>query len=273
MSQWVALGPSKHANAGWVPPTDYRFTQKQGFVPVHFDELSRLAGFYPLAFLAQGEGDAQTYQLVALQSLQPQTNVYVSEEGQWLAPVLPDQHQLYPFALLELQKGKPALCIDQDSGLFELTASEEAQLLFAGEQLSEAAQAKLNALSWFRDRLVFTQQRVNELQQAGLIQPWPLKVSLGGQQQAQEVGGLFAINESALRGLSAEQLQPLVASGALALAYSQLLSQGALEQLQKRYAFRTWLLEQPLTDGPLDLTRLVTPGGQEQAVKSAATRH
>lgn len=273
MPQWIALGHSKHANAGWTAPADYRFTQKDGVTPVHFDEISRLVGHFPLAFLAQGEGDQQTYQLVALQALKPQNNVYVTEEGQWLAPVLPDQYRFYPFALLELQKDQLTLCIDQDSGLFDQPATDDSQPLFAGEQLSEAAQAKLDALRLHRDRLVYTQQRVNELQQAGLIQPWSLQINISDQQQTTPVEGLFAINESALRALSGDQLQPLAASGALALAYSQLLSQKSLEQLQKRYQYRHWLLQQPLSDGPLDLTRLATPVDSAPSVTATVTHH
>ncbi|MEA3642828.1 MAG: SapC family protein [Lamprobacter sp.] len=70
---------------------------------------------------------------------------------------------------------------------------------------------------------------------AGLIVPWPLKMQRAdGQPTAVE--GLWHIDEAALKRLPAATLAELCASGALGLAYAQLLSHARLDNLQKTAA-------------------------------------
>ena len=70
-----------------------------------------------------------------------------------------------------------------------------------------------------------------------LIEPWP--VTLANNETVESVGkktvqGLYRINESVLNALNGDALAELRKSGALALAYAQLLSITQLQQLPKR---------------------------------------
>lgn len=61
-----------------------------------------------------------------------------------------------------------------------------------------------------------------QLQNAGVLEPWEIKVKKGD--GIQSVEGLYRVNEGKLNKLPAEEFMLLRDSGALVLAYCQLLS-------------------------------------------------
>jgi hypothetical protein len=76
-----------------------------------------------------------------------------------------------------------------------------------------------------------TQAAVDVLVAANLVQPWPLSIKQG--EQNVPVTGLYRIDEAALNTLENEAFLTLRRSGALPVAYAQLLSMNQLVVLQQ----------------------------------------
>ena len=89
----------------------------------------------------------------------------------------------------------------------------------------------LELLSQVERSRMATQAAVDALAAAGLIQPWPLNIQQG--EQNVPVTGLYRIDEAALNALENEAFLTLRRSGALLVAYAQLLSMNQLAVLQR----------------------------------------
>lgn len=233
MAQWQALSKSQHPNAGWLPYTDYHFAAGDVFSPLLAAEIPHAVACYPIAFTQNVEG----YQLVALQSLQPGVNLYVNSQGQWLAPYVPSWYRSHPLRLLPSDTGEQLLCIDVESPLFRTQMEGEQRFFDAQGEITPALQKVIEFLQQCRNNQTVTQTLVNALAAAGLIAPWALELDMG-KTQPTPVAGIFHIDEVALQNLPGERLAPLAQSGALAIAYAQLLSAPRLADFSKRYQHR-----------------------------------
>jgi len=92
---------------------------------------------------------------------------------------------------------------------------------------------------------VATQAAVDALNVAGLVRPWPISAKNGD--NAIAVEGLFKVDEAALNALPDEDFLLLRTSGALALAYAQLLSMNQFSVLEKLTAIQEQLQAQAAT--------------------------
>lgn len=227
MTQWRPLDPATHAEAGWFKFRDYSFAARDHLVPVAMAEITQVLPWYPLALVHNEQADR--YHLVALLSLQPGRNLYLSPEFKWQAPYVPSHYRGYPFALN--QEGQ--LCIDTDSGLFSDTQAVGSQPLFEEGDLAELT-AKVKQFHEQRQQaLALTQKLVDQLHNAELITPWAIKWQ--PKDKLQTLKGYGGIDEERLRNLPPEQYAELAHSGALGLTYMQLFSQPRIQDLQLRH--------------------------------------
>jgi hypothetical protein len=233
MPNWQAISRSRHANAGWLPYTDYLFAAKDVTSPLLAEELPQAAACYPIAFTQAGED----YQVVVLQSLQPGFNLYVNSQGKWLAPYVPAWYRSHPLRLLQDANGEHLLCVDEDSPLFHAEMQGEQRFFDDEGNISPVLQKVIEFLRRCRNSRRLTQKRVNELANTGLIKPWPLQLDYGNA-SATPVTGVFQIDEAALQSLPGERLAALAQSAALAMAYTQLLSSTRLTDFKRRYQHR-----------------------------------
>lgn len=233
MPQWQAVSKTRHRNAGWLPYTDHRFAAEDVTCPLLAAELPHAVACFPIAFTLAGE----SYQLVALQSLQPGVNLYVNSQGQWLAPYVPAWYRSHPLRLLQSQEGEHVLCVDEDSPLFRAKMEGEQRFFNDQGEVTPALQQVIDFLQQCRNNQSVTQTLVKDLAEAGLIQPWPLQLD-NGSETPTPVAGVFRIDEAALQHLPGDQLATLAQSGALAIAYAQLLSAPRLTDFNKRYQHR-----------------------------------
>lgn len=227
MPQWLPLDPATHAEAGWFKFRDYSFAARDHLVPVAMAEITQVLPWYPLAFVHNDQADR--YHLVALLSLQPGRNLYLSPEFKWQAPYVPSHYRGYPFAL----NGEGQLCIDADSGLFTETEQPGAQPIFENGELAELTAQVKQFHEQRQQALALTQKLVNQLHDAELITPWAIKWQPNDKPQT--LKGYGGINEERLRNLSPEQYAELARTGALGLAYVQLFSQPRIQDLQLRH--------------------------------------
>jgi hypothetical protein len=231
MSNVVAVDREKHAGKGWVSPVGYGFASSQALLPWVGMEFSTAAAAMPIGFVEQ----AGRYLPVAVLSPVQGRNLFIGPDGQWLGNYVPAVLRGYPFLLLRSEGGENAtLCIDEGSGLI-VDANEEVQKFFEEDgSPSPAVKALLDFLHHVEQNRILTDLIVAMLAEHGLIAPWPLTVSIDNQPQT--IGGLYRVDEEKLNSLDDESFLKLRKSGALPLAYMQLLSMGRLglfEQLDR----------------------------------------
>lgn len=228
MSEWIALSRSQHAGQTYLPRQGYAFSAHQPVASILLAELGKLLPHYALGFIKQGD----SVQPVALLGLDGQRNLYVAPNGKWLGSYVPASLRGYPFTLANAEDGQQVLCIeaqhlseDQGEPLFEDDGALGGQAARTLEFLQQCE----------RNRRV-TQAAAGALGEAGVIEPWPLKVERGDGQEPLTVQGLYRVNEKALNGLEAEAYAAL-RGGPLALAHAQLFSMNQLNQLTERARF------------------------------------
>ncbi|MBD1401911.1 SapC family protein [Pelovirga terrestris] len=237
MPTWTAISKTDHQHTGWTRFTNYAHAQHDALAPVLAVELPHLLGSYALAFAHSNTTSNATpsYQLVAILSLQAGLNLFLDTNQQWQASYVPSHYRSYPFALQPNQQGEMTLCFDADSGLIHTPAEDQqTPLLDADQAPSKELTPIIDFLQQRHQHTQLTQTLVNQLAEHQLIQPWEIE-SAGADGEAKPVKGLYHINEAALKNLDPTPLSHLAHSGALGLAYGQLLSQARLHDLTRRF--------------------------------------
>jgi signal transduction histidine kinase len=221
MTNFVPVSQAQHAAKGWRRPAGFAHAAAEAVVPLVGAEFGKAATAMPIAFVAQAGG----YQPVALMSPITGRNLFIGPAGQWLGGYVPASLRAYPFRLARANEAEQAiLCIDEDSGLVA-DADGAAQSFFdADGKPSPATKTALDFLVAIERSRISTDLAVAALAEAGLIQPWLIKVN--ADVTAQPLNGLFRVDELALNNLSDEAFLKLRKSSALPLAYMQLLSTG-----------------------------------------------
>lgn len=235
MPTYTPISREQHQHAGYAPREGFQFAQSDAVVPVVLEELPQIITTMVLAFI---EGDQEgSYELVALQALQPNSNHYVHSSGRWIGSYVPAYYRGYPFRLVPVEgNNRMVLCIDTDSGLFHQEAEADDFRFFGpdGEPTT-----RLQQLMTFHEKLEKnrhnTQQAVSKLAEAGVIAPWNIEVKGSDDNESRQVEGLYHIDESRLRNLGPKALTDLVRTGVMSLAYTQLFSEHRLRELKKLY--------------------------------------
>lgn len=242
MPNYVALNKTEHLYAGWQKSESLAFAAKDMVVPVLVEEVPQLLPTMPLAFVKQPDTDKEdgtsTFVLVALLSIQPGQNLFLHPLGRWLAGYIPSAYRGYPFRLLPDQQGKQVVCFDLESQLLRESPMPGDEAFFTSE--GELTQTTRNVTTFLelceKNRLV-TQQLVNTLSSKDVISEWELMLT-NPEGEKKPLKGLYKINEERLRALSGEDLSQLMKSGALSLAYAQLLSEHRISVFPKLFQLR-----------------------------------
>lgn len=237
MPHYAALSKTIHRESGIVP-ADLSYALEQAAVPVVAEEVPHVVPTMPLAFLRASQGSE--FELVALQSLEADTNVFVHTNGRWIGGYRPAWYRAHPFRLLPDESGtRKVVCVDEMSPAFEHRASQPAVRLFDDEgELTQRGKDTVAFLEKLDQAAKLTQALVNQLDKAGVIVPWQVSVRKPDGDRGLDVPGIYHIDETALRALDAPQLGQLTKSGALMMAYSQLLSEHRLKGLERLYKLR-----------------------------------
>lgn len=217
MPTYQALSKKAHADQRLKGQNSFTFANGDALAPLVQQEMAKACTELPIAFVPYGEGIVP----MAVQGFEPGKNARVAPNGQWLGRYIPALYRAYPFALLPDQNGKLALCFDEDS---QLVSAAEGEALFDAEgQPTQTTQNILNFLNQVEQNRKLTQRLCQSLVEHKLLQPWPIKVQTEGGVE-KTIQGLLRVDEAALNQLGGSALQALQRSGALAMAYMQLLS-------------------------------------------------
>src|SRR5690606_25788129 len=226
MAKLQVVSKELHAGKRWQRYASYSFATGDSVAALVAQELPRACMTLPIGFISVNDG----YVPVAVQGLAAGKNLLVAPDGRWLGGYVPAAYRGYPFALANTDNGQQqVLCIIEDSGLI----SDDTGEAFFGEdeKPTQAVTDVLNFLGQIAANRVATKQACAVLQKHNLIQPWPIKVQAEGGEQ--NVQGLFRIDEAAMNQLDPEPLAELQKSGALPMAFCQLLSMQHLAKLGK----------------------------------------
>lgn len=221
-----AISKETHRYKRLLPIPSYAFAQKQALVPLVGAEVAQAVHNFPIVFAPLGE----SYGLMAMLSLQPENNLYVSPDGRWLGSYIPAILRQYPFAVgLPADGGEPILCADADSGLISDT---DGQPLFEVDgSPSQTMQKMMDFVSELERNRVGTIRAVNMLAKHKLIVAWEL--SLQTATGAQQINGLFKIDEVALNALPDDAFSEIRHSGAMPILYAHLLSLNRIDVLAR----------------------------------------
>lgn len=230
------VSPQVFGDKRWQRYTGYGFAAAQNFSPLVLRELPRAMLAMPIAFIAAkaAEGDlAPAFVPVAVQGFTQGQNLFVHPNGQWVGSYVPAAQRGHPFYMASTPDGQQVLCFDTDSGLLRtVQPGVQAEEFFgADQQPSKAVASILEFLSNVAAQQPVTARACAVLQSHGLIQPW--SITLKTPEGDKPLQGLFRVDEERLNQLDGAALQELQRSGALGMAYCQLLSMQQLDALSR----------------------------------------
>jgi len=208
---------TRHGSTYWQTPSKYDFAASFGILPLGLSELPKAITSLAMAFVRQGEN----FRPVALMSIWPDRNHYVTPHGDWPHGYIPAIIRTYPFRLFRSPEGRQLLCVDEESGLISDCPEGNSFFDDTGEPSSFLREV-LETLSESEQGVEAVVAACAVLQRQNLIKPWPIKVRLT--EGEKNLTGLYRIDEAALNQVSADILMELRNCGGLMMAYCQLLS-------------------------------------------------
>ena len=228
----VPISRDLHHGKFLRPLSSFAHIAGKAATEVMMGEIAQVAACYPVLFVRQGED----YKAIALLGLTQGENLYVDATGKWTGLYLPATLRAYPFSMARNdQTNELAVLFDEDLGLL---SDHDGEPLFGtddGDPNGPVARA-IQLLTQIAADDARTSALVKQLDDYGLLKATSLRVDRQGTQQ--DLGGAVVVDEAALGTLPDESFLALRRSGALALAYAQILSAGQLGRLQAKAGLR-----------------------------------
>lgn len=227
MTNLIPIGKTTFSSKSWSRSTDYFYAAEQAVCPVEIQELPKAMMCMPLAFMPQGE----SFSVFAVLGLSSNSNYFVDNIGNWTGKYVPARFRVYPFVLAKSEENADELifCFDSASGLLMEDKSKELFFEKDGE-LTSFLTDMMRFLATIDTDKQATIELCKQLEDFGLIQPWSIEIKT--EHDTHKVKGLFAIDEAKLNTLDDTKFLALRESGALALAYFQMLSMQHIEELK-----------------------------------------
>ncbi len=229
MAKYVAIQRSIHKDAGYKPSTNFSFAAHMPTVPLVLNELAHATQHMALAFQAVHAGTKnERFELVGVQSIIPDKNLFLAPDGRWLTGYRPAFYRSHPFALMTNPESKQVELSIDENHIADAPTDESPRLFDEEGTLTEQLRDVVEFLGQTLQSRGKTLELCKELQDAGLITPWAIKFTGKDNQdesQIRTLQGLSHINPKALRELDSDTLARLNQSGALEIAYAQILSE------------------------------------------------
>ncbi|MCP5207416.1 MAG: SapC family protein [Hahellaceae bacterium] len=247
MSEYVFIRRDEHEKSGYLPLANYSFAASNSLVPIINIELASVIQHMPLAFQKFGVEGEERFNLVALQSFEPNQNLFLHPDGRWLVGYKPTFYREYPFALRPGEKPNQLQLVVAKEHLHN-AEGERAVPFFKDGVMSSHMQDVLKFLGETTQSRLNTLAICQSLHEAGVISPW--EIVFDGAEGTQKVlKGLYHIDMKALLALPADKLAALNKSGALEVAYAQRLSETRLKDLTQLQEVHQKLKEQGKDNG------------------------
>ncbi|OWW18997.1 SapC family protein [Noviherbaspirillum denitrificans] len=225
MPKYQAISKTTFGNKFWRRYDSYVFAAKDLIAPLVMQEIPRALMHLPIGFVRQGD----RYQPVAVLGFETGENLFVAQDGRWLAGYIPAAYRGYPFQLATTPDGEKVLVVDEESGLVNDVQGEP--FFDSNGNPAKSVTEVLGFLMQVHANKEATDRVCGILAEQHLIQPWPITVQEGAGER--KIEGLYCIDEAALNALPLESLEIVRRAGALPLAYCQLLSMQHLHSFSK----------------------------------------
>jgi len=210
----VPVSRERHEQLRWRRYADYGFARAIQAVDVGLAETPKLCPAMPILFRQAGEGFAP----VALLGVEAGRNDFVAPDLRWVTSYVPAALRGHPFAIAPGAEGQLVLCVDPAS------VTDGAGEAFFGEDGAPSAAVK--AVMDFLQQVETSRQAARSaaaaLARLGVLKPYALSDPKAPETVLIE--GLFSVDEAVLAGLAEADFAGLRATGAIKLAYHQLLS-------------------------------------------------
>ncbi len=231
----VALNKETHAAKKIKPLNTFDFARKSYLASIVSSEFFRAASTYPIVFIEDPKKDE--FRPVVLLGLEPEENLFVSEEGKWEASYIPAIIRRYPFGLAQtVEEDRFTICLDEES---EFLNEEEGDALFNEEgEPTEVLERVKKYLGELQAMEQVTTQLCKDLKERNMFTPLNMQISNAG--ELKKITGGYMINEQRLNNLTDEDFLTLRKSNALPLIYAHLTS---LTQVERLLKLRTAKLE------------------------------
>jgi hypothetical protein len=224
-SSFVPITRHRHGSLRWKRPRDLHRASTSALLPLVLPELVRAQAALPIAFVPH----LDSFRPVAVGGLRTGKSLFVSPDGRWLARYVPAVLRSYPFAIGQSEDDKKILLVLEPDGLAGEPGIGEP--FFEDDKPAGVVSEILNFLIEMDRAEQATHKAVEALRAQDLLEPWPIRLTLGG--KAEDIQGLYRVHEKQLNDLAADAFAGLRESGALLLAYSQLMSMQNLPDLVK----------------------------------------
>jgi hypothetical protein len=240
MTKLVAITRDAHAQKVWQRPANYLFAAKEPLAPIVLAEVVHVSSWMPIALVEQ----AGRYVPMAMMCPMPGHNLFVGPDGEWLGGYVPSSLRSYPFRMVRAKGSEQmVLCIDEDSGLVR-DADEKGENLFTADgKPTQSVTTMMEFLRQIEANRMAMDLAMASLAEAGVVEPWPLVVEVGGKKAA--INDLHRVNESALDQVNDEVFLKLRKTGALRLAYAQLMSMAQIVRFDQLMKLRQQLAQAP----------------------------
>ena len=226
------LDREKHRKLRVQPTGGFGFSRKSNSLYLAAAEFNEACKEYPIVFTRSPDGKTVP---VAVLGLREKENLFVDDQGRWLARYLPAFLRRYPFVLTPIPGQSLAVCIDEAyPGLGETAG----QALF-DEQGQETPFLKqtLEFLSQYQREYARTEAFCKRLEENGLLKETNVRADLRDGRTF-TVNGLRVIDEKKLQELPDAVALSLFRSGEMNLVTAHLLSLSNIQRLADRLAER-----------------------------------
>ncbi len=211
---------------------NYSFAAQANIVPLLVNEASQAVRHYPLVFVPVGKDEPLV--LAVMVGLGDGVNRFVDGNKQWRADTyIPAYVRQYPFLAVNTPDGKEIILgIDTSADWINTTGA----MAFVGADGKPTARLE-HALAFAQEFQMFAQRTramAQALQDAGVLEEGTLTLQANDQSPNQtpaeprKISGFVIVSETKLNALSDEAVLKLHKSGAMGLAYAQLLSMSNL---------------------------------------------
>ena len=249
------LSAQRHGGWYWQRGWGYGHAGAWALVPITRRELPRAVGAFPLAFVYTGDRPV----LHGVLGAEANRSAFVDARARWQGSYVPAYLRGYPFYLMESGVGRHVVAVDESAQALQADAYTGEPLFDETGRPTPGLQRVIDFLGELARSRVQTDRACQVLEEAGVLTEWSLRLDIGGG-RVKRLAGLYRVDEPRLNALEADALQRLRDTGALGLAYAQLLSvdqRRRLEALVKARAREQHLPEAEAVFGEPDLEQQI----------------
>ncbi len=221
------LNTKTDANLKYSPAKDFSFAKEEVQTPILINEFAAASRYYPIVFPASGTMLPQ-----ALLGVAQKQNLFISEDGKWQVPYIPQHFRRYPFVTGKMsEENQFAIMIDRASGQF---SESEGDALYEEKDGTFQPSGLLNRikdeLMKLHQALEATKTLVAPLEEHGVLENY--KATLGKGDNEKQIRGLRIVDWKKVKELDDNVLADWVRSGLMQMIHLHLLSLDNMRVLQ-----------------------------------------